>query len=259
MKTWKIVVAAILIAGVAIGFFFYQKEQNKLLFVTEHYPPFAYLTDTGEVTGLSVSIVREIQSRLGMDESITLGLWSDAYGLATHRKNVVIFSIRRTPNRESIFHWVGPIARTKNVFYARKGSGLQFDVLEDVKTVPHVGVIASWFNAQNLESAGFTNLVKVDTPEELIRKLMNGEADVIAMTDVSMVDYLEENGYTMDDIEQVLWIDGGYDYIGFSQGTDIEIVQQWKDVLNEIKADGTFKSLYEKYQPGSDLADLLNL
>ncbi len=257
----RIAIAAVLVVGAVLALFFYQQQgaDEKLTFVTEHYPPFAYLTDGGEVTGLSVDIVKEVMKRLGIHENISLGLWSDAYELATSQKNVVIFSLRRTEGRESLFNWVGPIARTKNIFYAQKGSGLHFDFLEEVKSVPRVGVIAEWFNAQNLKSAGFENLVEVETPEALVRSLMDGEVDVIAMTDISLVEYLEESGYTLDDVEQVLWIDGGYDYIGISMGTDESIVQKWRDAVADMKVDGTFEAIHEKYRPGSDLVDLLKL
>ena len=89
----------------------------------------------GKVTGFATEVVQEILKRLNQPDNIKMMAWDDAYNLALAEKNVVLFSTTRTEQRESLFHWVGPIGSYRDILYARSGSGIVINNLEDAKKV----------------------------------------------------------------------------------------------------------------------------
>ena len=91
-----------------------------MVFLTEEYPPFNYL-ENGVPSGLSVELLRTALERAGIPlstEDISLMAWSDAYRMAESRNNTGLFSIARTPEREELFRWAGPLMQCPLVFFA---------------------------------------------------------------------------------------------------------------------------------------------
>ncbi len=55
-------------------------------------------------------------------------VWARAYEIALHEKNVLIYSIKRTSERESLFKWVGVIVPIDFYFYALAESPIPNDL-----------------------------------------------------------------------------------------------------------------------------------
>ena len=75
---------------------------------TENWPPLNF-ENGGKITGFTTDIVREIQRRTKIKGEIKLLPWKRAYFNALNKKNALIYSIVRNPQREGLFRWVGPI------------------------------------------------------------------------------------------------------------------------------------------------------
>ena len=112
MNEIKTIILAI-VALIVGGFFLLQSDQssNQLRFVTEEYPPLTHANEAGEITGAVGDLFKEIKSRHNDSSPIELLPWSEAYKAAHREPNVVIFSMERTAERESLFSWVGPVSK----------------------------------------------------------------------------------------------------------------------------------------------------
>ena len=229
----------------------------ELSFVTEEYPPLTFSDENGEVAGLAAELVRDIMGQQGITSDITIGPWSEAYNRATSEPNIVIFSINRTPEREELFNWVGPIAKSSTVFYARADAGVSVATLEDAKQLAGIGAVDEWYSTQNLAAAGFTNLVPAATPDEAISQLVAGAVDVVPLTDITAADLVTQAGHDISELEPVFTMDTGYVYIGLSQGTPESVVSAWEQSLAELKTSGRFAEIYQDYFPETDITDLL--
>lgn len=225
--------------------------------VTEEYPPVTFMKD-GNVTGFVTGIVREISKRQGIPDNIRLTSWDEAYNLALINPNVVLFSCERTEKREKLFQWVGPVGKNSSIFYAKKGSGIKMNSLEDARKVKAIATTANWFTEQDLKDRGFTNLVSSPLPTDNVRQLMNGEVQLSVFTDITVAEIVKNAGYSMSDLEPVGTLNSTYFYIAISLGTPPEVVKKWQSTLDSIKADGTFEKIYRSYLPNADVRDLLN-
>jgi len=107
---------------------------GELELITEELPPFNY-TDEGQLTGVTVSVVREILRRLDIEDTIAVMPWARGYQRLCSEPNVVLFTTARTPERETLFHWVGPLYFSRLAFYARQSDPISIDSLDDAKRV----------------------------------------------------------------------------------------------------------------------------
>ncbi len=192
-----------------------------------------------------------------MDPRIRLTTWKNAYNMALVHPNVVLFSAERTPRREDKFHWVGPVGRNTALFYARQGSDIEVKTLDDARQVEAIGTTTDWFTEQHLQRQGFDNLVSSPDPTDSVRKLVNGDVQLAIFTDITVPAIVEEAGYSMKDLKPVLPVTSTDFYIALSRGTPRDRVEAWRTRLDELKADGSFREIYERYLPNAELDGLL--
>lgn len=224
--------------------------------VTEEYPPITFMQD-GKPSGFVTDIVREIAKRQGIPDNVRLTSWKNGYGMALVHPNVVLFSAERTPERESLFHWVGPVGRHSANFYVRKGAGIRVSSLEEAKTRGPIATTTNWFTEERLKREGFTNLISSPDPRTNVRQLMNGEARLSIFTDLTIPQIAREAGYTHEDLEPVFTVMQTDFYIVMSRDTPAAVATAWQATLDEMKQDGSFETIYRRYLPDADLGDLL--
>lgn len=88
----------------------------ELAALTEALPPLNYELD-GKVTGFS----SELLDLIGAEADVTMAKavlpWARAYERTSREKNTLIYSMVRTPEREPLFQWVGPISARRILLY----------------------------------------------------------------------------------------------------------------------------------------------
>ncbi len=227
-----------------------------LQLVTEEYPPVTFMKD-GKPAGFVTDMVREIAVRRGVAEPIRLTSWKNAFHMARIHPNVVLFSAERTPERENLFQWVGPVGKNTAILYAKRGSGIRLNTLEEAKTLDAIATTTNWFTEQRLKAEGFGNLVGSPDPAEGVQKLMRGDVQLSIFTDITVPEIVRNAGFRMEDLEPVLTVSQTEFYIALSLGTPAEVVRAWQASLDELKKDGAFETIYRRYLPHADLDDLL--
>ena len=214
---------------------------------TEQYPPLTFRNSFGEITGFGSDIVYEIMKRSQLYEDVRLTFWSVGYELALNNPNVCLFTMDRTPIREELFQWVGPIGTNTTWFYTRAGSGTVINSLDDAKNLSAVGTVSSWFSTQYLQELGFTNLVSDREPAVMAQKLMDGEVDAFVCTGVTFPDILASIEYTWDQVVPAFELMSTDYYIAFSLNTDQATIDQWQTTLDAMKQDGTYSAISAKW------------
>ncbi len=230
-------------------------KENELQILTEDYPPLSFEKD-GKVTGFGTEVVREILHRLNISDNIRILPWEEGYNLCLKNPNVVLFTMKRTELRENLFHWIGPIGSNNTIFYAKKGSGIQINNMEDAKNVSKIATCSAWFSEQDLKDAGFTNLISSLVPTENVRQLVEGEVDLSIFTDITIPEIALQAGYSIDDLEPVFTVSTGYFYIAISKTTPQSFVEMWKQTFRAMCEDGTFNKIYDKWIPGGTIPEL---
>jgi polar amino acid transport system substrate-binding protein len=221
---------------------------------TFHEPPMNFtevpnksLVYGNDIKGFAPDVVREIMKRTGDKGDITMVPWARSYRLLESEPNVVLFSMARTPVRENLFQWVGPLAYSKSFLYVKKGSGISIKSLDDARRLERIGVMPEDSKEQFLKSNGFTNLDYSVQWASVFKKLILGRVSAMIMTDTDLPINAREAGFDIAEFEPAYLLFITQLYIGFSKSTAPELVQRWQSELDHMKKDGTFKQLAEKW------------
>jgi len=216
---------------------------------TEQYPPLTFRNNSGEISGFGTDIVREIMKRNDTYANITLSLWSIGYDLALVNPNFCLFTMDRTPIRDTLFQWVGPLGTNATYFYTLAGSGITITSLEDAKNLSAIGTVTSWFSDQYLRDLGFTNLVSDPDPEVVTEMLFQGHVDAFVCSSVTFPDILRSLNYSYDQVVPEYVLMSSDYYVAFSKNTSLDLVGQWQSALEAMKTDGTYDAIYHRWFP----------
>jgi len=219
-----------------------------LTILTEVYPPINFIQE-GKITGSSVEIVREILRRHKQPDNIKMLPWARGYNLLNTTPNVVLFTTTRTKEREELFHWVGPIGTSINAFYAKKGSNIRINSLEDAKKVHSIATYKEDAREQMLRSWGFNNLDSSNSPSSNLKKLLSGRVDLWLYDSLGLPGIAQQIDVDVSELDLVYPIDAVELFIAFSKGTSQQIVKKWQNTLDCLKLDGTFYTISRKWLP----------
>ncbi|GFM37941.1 substrate-binding periplasmic protein [Desulfovibrio psychrotolerans] len=255
MIIWRIrYVAALLLGLLALappGFAGQKGMPHSLQVLTEELAPLNY-TRQGEVRGVCAEVVREIirRTRTHTPSGIRVLPWSRAYAKALATPNVALFSTVRSPEREDLFHWVGPIYTSHVVMFKRRGHPVHIASLEDARSLT-VGVLQDYFEQQYLQQRGFTNLYIVPgAPEQMVHLLSKDRIDLWFQSWPTGTFAAARAGKAPDWLEVVLEVTDEQLYIAFSRDTDSKIIDEWTASLEAMKSDGSYDAIISRFESG---------
>lgn len=214
--------------------------------MTEEYPPFNY-TENGKLTGLSAEVMTELLERMGHTDNTKVLPWSRSYNLIQTKEDCILYSMTRTEQRESLFKWVGPVASNKWVFFAKKGSNIRINSLDDARKVKKIGTYKDDAAELFLKEQGFTNIESVLNDLLNVKKLAAGRIDLWIVGELQGLHKAKSSVGGAGDLEKVFDVKDTQLYIAFSKSTPESVIAQWQAALDDIKEEGLYDEILKKY------------
>jgi ABC-type amino acid transport substrate-binding protein len=249
------VLAALLAAGLVFGltpaaFARAASPLAVLQYLTEEYPPYTY-TRNGTLHGAVVELVEAVlrEAGTGLDRTaIQAQPWARAYRAAREVPGTCLIVMTRTPERERLFLWAGPLAATRIVVLARKGAGVSASTARDLRKY-RIGVVRDDVGHQLLAAAGYPEerMDLVPLPEQNAEKLARGRIDAWVYEEDVARFVLAARGYDPDDFEAVYTLKSGYLYVAFSPGTPAEAVAAMQEGLDRLRGRGEVRAVLERH------------
>ena len=203
----------------------------------------------GDKEGLIYAQVWELMRRTNIEGPIQKVSWKRGYAEATSKPNIGLFPTTRTPKREELFYWIGPVLQVAWAFYGIKGSGLTVNSLEDAKNVRSIGTYANDSKEQWLKAQGFTNLISVLDRKTNIKKLYAGRLNLIVGSPSITDSWPEQLGLDPTMLKMLYQFKSVNLYLAISKETPMEKVQALKKAFKDMVRDGTVRALYNKWAP----------
>ncbi|MEQ6291246.1 substrate-binding periplasmic protein [Vogesella sp. GCM10023246] len=220
-------------------------DSLQLRLLTEDYPPFNMLTPAKQISGSATDIVRELMQRSGIRYSIELLPWLRAYNRAVLEPATCVYATTRTDQREGQFKWIGPVAETSWVLYARSDNLRVLNNLEDARRF-RLGGYAGDALAQYLIARNFdVDLATQD--EHNVRKLLAGRIDYWATGKYSGALLLARE--KISNIRPVLTFNTTFLYLACNVSMSDQLVSQLNDTLRKMQKDGTVAKINARYLP----------
>ncbi|MEH3022126.1 MAG: ABC transporter substrate-binding protein [Pseudomonas oryzihabitans] len=252
MRTFWLRMGAVLLGGV-LGLTQARAELPegyRMVLFTENLPPFNMAVDGKNfarddgIDGISTDLVREMFKRAGIPYDLSLRFpWDRIYNLTQENANYGIFSTTRTPEREGLFKWVGPLATSSWVVMAPQASGI---TLSDVKALGKYRVGAYKNDAVSLFLEG-QGLMPINAlrDQENLAKLQSGQLDLWATTD-PVGRYLAKQA-GVGNLKIVLRMREATLYLALNKGTPDEVVSRLQQALDAMRKEGVVESITKKY------------
>ena len=212
--------------------------------LTEDYPPFNMMAEGNKISGLSTEIVEELFKRAGVQYSLKSLPWKRAYEQTLNSPNTALYSTTRTPEREALFKWVGPLVSNNWVFFAKSDSTLKVTSLDDAKQYS-VGGYYGDAVAEYLAAQGFTKLQLAPNDRSNAKKLDAGRIQLWATGEYlgPYLAALEKAAppkviYTFRETQMSL---------AFNKNAPDELIKKLNDTLEVMRKEGVIDALNSKY------------
>ncbi len=228
-------------------------DAQPLTIYTEINPPLQLQGEDGQLTGLAVEVVQEIQKRIGNTDPIQLVPWARGYVELENSPNVVLFATARTAQRNNLFKWVGPFDETAFSLFIKADSKITLKSLDDAKKLRAIGVYNSDVRDLYLTKAGFTNLERTVDNVANVKKLMSNRIDAFASAAISIDELAKLAGYKASDMKEALIFLKVQQFLAFSMKTPDSTVKAWSNAFEAMKKDKSFPRIYHKYYPHGPL------
>ena len=251
LKTIKIA-GIVLILSTAVVFAAGQKEAaNTISFAgSGGYPPFNYMTDSGDVIGFDVDVAQEIANRLGKTLEYRTTAWDGIIeGLRAKRYDGILGSMGITPQRQEIVDFSIPYYYSGPQLIVRKDSGISG--VQDLSSRSNIGLVTGTTFEDDAADLGVQVKLYEDDNQTLL-ELLNGRIDGVLTDRIVGLNAIGSlrGGDNLTLVGSVLRTER----MGIAFHKDsVNLRNQVDQILVDMHADGTLTQISQKWFMGEDI------
>lgn len=251
MKRCVILVLACLIAvGALCGCGARQPDTSlpKLLIGSDTYPPYIYMDNNGDITGLDVELAREAFRRMGYEAEFTSIDWERKKALVDAGEIDCIWGCFSMDGREEDYRWAGPYMVSRQVVAVNRHSDIQ--ALEDLAG-RSIAVQATTKPEELFLTRPTDDIPEVKVVFSLEDRsvqyaaLESGYVDAIAAHEEAITQYMEDYGADFRFLDPPLLTTGIG--VAFSDNDTRGLAEELTKTLAEMRQDGTMLAIVGKY------------
>lgn len=229
----------------------------ELTALTEQLPPLNMEVD-GKVMGFSSELLDMMAADAGVTVRKQVLPWARAYDRALRQSDALIYSVVRTPERESLFRWVGPISPRRIVLYRwADRNDIAIKNLDEARPY-RIGTTLESASTKLLEKLGFAPIPATDAAggglemgvndEANMRKFIARRFDLLVSLDWAAAHNAKNAGIDPALLVPALVLDDAAAYwFGLNPAISPEIAKRFDQALLKAKLDGRYNQLRQKY------------
>ncbi len=221
-------------------------RSDKLIIGTDAtYPPFEFVDENGQITGVDIEVGREIAKALGREvEFRNINFDGLITALRTGSVDLVISAMTATPERRKSIDFSEPYVKTGLSILAAKNSPVHS--ADDLKApgrkiVVRLGTTGESWVRENLKEAKITSL---DADVSCVMEVVNENVDAWVYDQLSIMNYhtkhANETRAILAPLREEVWA------VGLKQ-QDEELKAKVNEVLARMRNDGSFSRLAERF------------
>ena len=221
-----------------------QKSGKLVVALEGAWQPWSYHDSSDTLVGYDVEVSRAIAEKLGVEPEYVESDWDSLFaGLDAGRYDMVCNGVEVTEERAKTYAFTTPYGYIHTALAVRKDNE-DIHSFEDLKGKTTANSLASTY-MELAESYGAT-VQGIDTLEETIQLLTAGRIDATLNADVSFYDYL--NVHPDADFKLVAQTaEASHVAIPVLKSEDTAYLDALNTAIEDLRADGTLKTLSEKY------------
>ena len=224
-------------------------ESGKLHMSTNaEFPPYEMLDDSGNPTGIDVEVAAAIAEKLGL-ELVVDDMGFDAALLAVQngQSDIAMAGITVTEDRLAKMDFTDSYATGVQVVIVKEGSDVTMDNLGDYMIGTQLGTTGYIYASDTPENGGYgeDHVIGFETGAVAVQALVNGQVDAVIIDNLPAQEYVKANAANSLTLLEGTWVEEDY-AIALQKG-NTELMAAVNGALNELKADGTFQTIVDKY------------
>jgi polar amino acid transport system substrate-binding protein len=222
---------------------------DELKVVTEYLEPYQIKNLDGSLGGYSTEVVEALFQQLNIKSNIRVMPWARAYKIAKEEKNVLIYSIAHTNERDNLFQWVGSFTKERLYFWGIKA---KFPVPVRIEALLKGYTIAASRNSNisdYLIAHNFFNIYPITIEDQGMEMLFRHRVDLIVETELNAKHRAKKLGLDFDEMIKIKEIEALNNdlSLAFSFHSDPLLVLAFQNAFKNLKISGTLNKLKNKW------------
>ncbi|MBT8346805.1 MAG: ABC transporter substrate-binding protein [Desulfofustis sp.] len=231
----------------------FAKDWNKVRIGVEGaYPPFSYVTPSGELAGFDIDIAKALGEAMGAEITLVPQDWDGIIpALLAKKYDAIIASMSITEERMKKVAFTNKYYHTPARFVSKKGDIMEFspEAIKGKKIGVQRATIHDRYLTDNYGKD--VEIKRYGTQDEAYLDLTAGRVDMLLADSVALSDGFLKKPEGSD-----------YEFVGpemtdpkwFGPGAgiairkdDTELVEKFNMAIDKIRAEGTYKTIQDKY------------
>ena len=212
------------------------------------FPPYEMTADDGSFEGIDVEVADAIAQKLGLELVVDdMGFDAALTAVQTGQSDIAMAGITVTEDRLKVMDFSDSYATGVQVVIVREDSPIQ--TLDDLNNAEMIGCQAATtgyiYASDTPENGGYgeDHVTAYENGALAVMALVNGQIDAVIIDNEPAKAFVEANeGLKILDTP---WVEEEY-AIGVAKG-NTDLLNAINAVMEELKADGTFQSIVDKY------------
>ena len=219
---------------------------------SDTYPPYVYMDNNGDITGLDVEIAEEAFRRMGYRAEFTTIDWEKKTELVDSGEIDCIWDCFSMNGRENDYQWAGPYLASRQVVAVGAQSGIETlsELAGKTIAVQATGKPEAIFLRGGDNVPAFRNIISLADRGVQYAMLDCGYVDAIAGHETAILQYMKDFDAQFRILPEPLLVTGIG--VAFSPVDQRGLAQQLDDTLAEMRADGTMKEIVGRYLENPD-------
>jgi PAS domain S-box-containing protein len=208
------------------------------------FAPYDYIDENGTYKGFNVDIMNAIAIEMGFNVEFVPMSWEECLKALKEKRVDVLEGTSKTEDKMKVFDFTETTSNSYQVIWVRKDT-TYVTGLNDLK-YRKVAVQAGDVNEELLKTAHHMRLVRTESQEEGLKKLIDGEVDALLGSKLINTYFLQKNDLS-DRVKIVGETLHTTEYgMATLKGND-EVLNLLNNGLEKIKENGTYDKIHNKW------------
>lgn len=222
------------------------KEDTIIVGTNAEFPPFEFVDDSGEFDGFDIAVMKEIGNRLDMDVEVSNMEFKSLIGaMEASQIDVIAAAMTVTDERKQSVDFTDSYYTARQYIVVQKDNDTikQASDLNGRKIAVQEGTTGDFVASGDYDTIKDAQVKRFKKGADAIMDLKNGSVDAVIIDMNPAQEFVKAN----DDLKIVEDESATEEYAFAVQKGNSELAESINTCLEEMKKDGTFDSLIEKY------------
>ncbi|MDO5045535.1 basic amino acid ABC transporter substrate-binding protein [Campylobacter sp.] len=209
-----------------------------------NYPPFEFIDNENKITGFDADLVDALSKKIGFSyKFVNMNFDGLIVALKTGKIDAIASAMSATSERRNSVDFTDSYYSTENIYLRKKGN----DSIKDKASLSgkKIGVQLGTVQEMAAKEIDKAKIVPSEETVTLVLGLKAGKLDAIILDSSIGYGYLKQNPQLEEFYKES---DGSEGFsMAFDKGKNKELIEKINAALKELKQDGTYDKLLEKY------------